>query len=272
MNLLRSLAAAESAPEERQELAYGLLDENALTPQSRAHVLGILGGVLADTDSVAARAAYREALDLAPGEDLIARRHAELALGDGDLEAVIEVAARRRGAEHQTAVFRSPIDEAAELHQVALAHLAQSNVDSARVTVGDLLALEVPLTPQAWTDVVSVLALGDDAQGDGLAPLLHPAVADQTGTVVDAVRQVHPGGTTADFALAVVRAGNTTPPVVQIGLITAIVAGHEAAARELATTAHVLDTVVIDRLVELATAKGLDAVATALAGNLLLGV
>ena len=79
-------------------------------------------------------------------------------------------------------------------------------------------------------------------------------------------------GTTAEFARAVVRAGNTAPPVVQTGLITAIVAGHEAAARELAATAHVLDTSVIDRLVELATAKGLDAVSTALASNLLLGV
>ena len=224
--------------------------------------------MLADTDSVAARAAYREALDLAPGEDLIARRHAELALADGDLDAVIEVAARRRGAEHQTAVFRSPIDEAAELHQVALAHLAQSDVDSARVTVGDLLALEVPLTPQAWTDVVSVLALGDDAQRGRAGTTAPPGRRRcQTGTVVDAVRHVHPGGTTADFARAVVRAGNTAPPVVQIGLITAIVAGHEAAARELATTAHVLDTVVIDRLVELATAKGLDAVVNGTGGQ-----
>lgn len=270
LNLLRSLAAAEQAPDEQAALAHDLLDtEGELTPEARAHVLGILGAVTAGEDAAAACRLYREALQLAPGEDLTARRHAELAFATNDLDAVVEVADARRAGE-LTAVFRSPREEAIELHHVALAHLAREDRAAARDVVGALLELAAPLPTTTWVDVVSVLVLTDgDAALDRLAAA---AAQDASGGVLEAVSRVFPGEATASVVRDVARAGRVTARGLQVGLAAALVAGRHDLGLELAAHAETLPTEVIERLVAVATEKGADDVAAALAASLLLGV
>ncbi len=91
MNLLRSLAAAgRGHRRSRSALARDCSKETTpLTPPARAHVLGDpRRGSSADTDRRRPRQPTAKPCDLAPAEDLIARRHAELAFADDDFEAV----------------------------------------------------------------------------------------------------------------------------------------------------------------------------------------
>lgn len=268
LNLLRSLAGEDQEAELQMALSDELLANGHLTAEMRAHVLGIRGARIEGRTPDEARTCYREALELAPADDLIARQHAAVAFAAEDFDEVLRVAASRRSAGDR-GTFRSPRERAAELHYVALAHLAVEDPTSALDTVDELLALAAPLSQQQWRDVVSLMALLDPEEG--LYKLVEPAARATDDTLIRAVVDICGPEVATEFARHVCEAGGATGHLVRTGLVSALVTDARDAFVSLASYADRLEPAEVDRLMQRAAERGNSEAAQALAAELLAG-